>query len=94
MLLVETLVLFLVVFATFYSSMKIFNDLPKSEKMQNFVAVLPSFVGIIAFILMVYLFPSTERHFALLTTNLLPTFMVAVTIVLILRVKSIRNFEA
>ncbi|MGD7009498.1 hypothetical protein [Metabacillus sp. 84] len=90
---IETLVLFLVVFATLYSCMKIFNDLPKSKKMQNFIAVMPSFAGVLAFLLMEFVLPTTESPMVTLTTNVFPTLMIAVTIGLLLKVKAIRSSE-
>jgi hypothetical protein len=91
---VETALLFLVVFATFYSCLKLFNDLPASEKAQNALAVLPSFTGILAFLLLTFVVPPSDPLFGLLTTNLFPTVMVAITLGLLIRLKSIRGENA
>ncbi len=94
MQLVETTLLFLVVFTTFYSCLKLFNDIPSSEKVQNALAILPSLTGILAFLLLTFALPPSDFPFALLTANQFPTVMVIITFGLLIRLKTIRDQNA
>ncbi|KGX92801.1 hypothetical protein N781_15610 [Pontibacillus halophilus JSM 076056 = DSM 19796] len=88
---VGAFVMFFVVFVALYCSMKVFSDLPKNERMQNFIAVSPSLAGVSAFLTMEFLLPAARNPFALLTVNVFPTLMVAITLVLLMRVKLVRD---
>lgn len=91
---VETALLFLVVFATGYAFLKLFNDLPSNEKTQNALAVLPSFTGILAFLLLTFVLPPSDPLFGVLAANLFPTVMVTITFGLLIRLKIIREQNA
>ncbi|WP_130860124.1 hypothetical protein [Gracilibacillus phocaeensis] len=87
---VQTLLLFLVVFVALYAILRTFFDPPKG-KLKNFIAITPALTGAVVFLIVTYLFPeiiSADLMMTeLLAANLLPTLMVLITFVLLMKLK-------
>jgi hypothetical protein len=89
-IIVETSILFLVIIPTLYSVYKLLKDPPRTEKAQNLLAVVPSWAGIIAYLFSKLLW-TTENPYILLSSDVLPTSMVGITLVLLLTLKIRRS---